>query len=35
MKNYVKGYVHIPTGSNISFRETWLDVGDGLGGCSG
>jgi peptide/nickel transport system substrate-binding protein len=27
MKTDVKGYVHIPTGSNISFRETWLDRG--------
>ena len=25
MKNYVKGYVHIPTGSNVSFRTTWLE----------
>lgn len=25
MKNYVKGYVHIPTGSNISIKEAWLD----------
>jgi peptide/nickel transport system substrate-binding protein len=25
MKDYVKGYVHIPTGSNISLKETWLD----------
>jgi peptide/nickel transport system substrate-binding protein len=25
MKTYVKGYTHIPTGSNIAFRETWLD----------
>jgi peptide/nickel transport system substrate-binding protein len=25
MKSYVKGYTHIPTGSNIAFRETWLD----------
>ena len=26
MKTDVKGYVHIPTGSNIAFRETWLDA---------
>lgn len=25
MKSYVKGYVHIPTGSNIAFKTTWLD----------
>ncbi|HLU36690.1 MAG TPA: ABC transporter substrate-binding protein [Thermomicrobiales bacterium] len=25
MKDYVKGYVHIATGSNVSFKETWLD----------
>ncbi|HEY7036863.1 MAG TPA: ABC transporter substrate-binding protein [Thermomicrobiales bacterium] len=25
MKTYVKGYVHIPTGSNLSVREVWLD----------
>jgi peptide/nickel transport system substrate-binding protein len=25
MKDYVKGYEHIPTGSNISVREVWLD----------
>lgn len=25
MENYVKGYVHIPTGTNISIREVWLD----------
>lgn len=25
MKTDVKGYVHIPTGSNLSLRETWLD----------
>ena len=25
MRNDVKGYVHIPTGSNVAFRETWLD----------
>jgi peptide/nickel transport system substrate-binding protein len=25
MKDYVKGYVHIPTGSNHSLKETWLD----------
>jgi peptide/nickel transport system substrate-binding protein len=24
MKNSVNGYVHYPTGSNASFRETWL-----------
>ncbi len=27
MRPHVKGYVHIPTGSNAAFRETWLDVG--------
>ena len=26
MKTYVQGYVHIPTGSNVSFRTTWLGV---------
>lgn len=25
MRNNVKGYVHIPTGSNIAFRETWIE----------
>jgi peptide/nickel transport system substrate-binding protein len=25
MKTNVKGYVHIPTGSNAAFRETWLE----------
>jgi peptide/nickel transport system substrate-binding protein len=25
MRNYVKGYYHIPTGSNIALRQTWLD----------
>ena len=25
MRNNVKGYVHIPTGSNASFRETWIE----------
>jgi peptide/nickel transport system substrate-binding protein len=25
MKDYVKGYVHIPTGSNVSLKDTWLD----------
>ncbi len=25
MKTNVKGYVHIPTGSNISFRTTWIE----------
>jgi peptide/nickel transport system substrate-binding protein len=25
MKTYVMGYVHIPTGTNRSFREVWLD----------
>lgn len=25
MKTNVKGYVHIPTGSNHYFRETWID----------
>jgi len=25
MKQDVKGYEHIPTGSNLSFRQTWLD----------
>ena len=24
-KDYVKGYVHIPTGTNRTFREVWLD----------
>jgi peptide/nickel transport system substrate-binding protein len=24
MKDHVQGYVHIPTGSNASFRSTWL-----------
>jgi len=27
MKDYVQGYVHIPTGSNASFRTTWLSEG--------
>jgi peptide/nickel transport system substrate-binding protein len=27
MKTNVKGYVHIPTGSNIAFRTTWLSGG--------
>src|SRR5215211_7663398 len=27
MKDYVRGYVHIPTGSNASFRTTWLSQG--------
>jgi peptide/nickel transport system substrate-binding protein len=27
MKTNVKGYVHIPTGSNIAFRTTWLSEG--------
>lgn len=27
MRTNVKGYVHIPTGSNAAFRETWLDAG--------
>jgi peptide/nickel transport system substrate-binding protein len=27
MKDYVQGYVHIPNGSNISFRTTWLSEG--------
>ena len=27
MKSHVKGYVHIPTGSNAAFRTTWLDEG--------
>jgi peptide/nickel transport system substrate-binding protein len=27
MKEYVQGYVHIPNGSNISFRTTWLSGG--------
>ena len=26
MRNNVKGYVHIPTGSNIAFRETWIEA---------
>jgi peptide/nickel transport system substrate-binding protein len=25
MKTTVKGYVHIPTGSNIAFRTTWIE----------
>jgi peptide/nickel transport system substrate-binding protein len=25
MKSYVRGYTHIPTGSNIALRETWLN----------
>jgi len=25
MKSYVQGYIHIPTGSNASFRTTWLE----------
>ena len=25
MKSFVKGYVHIPTGTNVSIREVWLD----------
>ena len=25
MKSYVMGYQHVPTGSNIYLRETWLD----------
>jgi len=25
MKTYVRGYTHIPTGSNIALRETWLN----------
>ncbi|HEX2282093.1 MAG TPA: ABC transporter substrate-binding protein, partial [Thermomicrobiales bacterium] len=25
MKTNVKGYVHIPTGSNIAFRTTWIE----------
>ena len=25
MKTYVMGYEHIPTGSNISIRQVWLD----------
>ncbi len=24
MKDYVQGYVHMPTGSNIAFRTTWI-----------
>jgi len=27
MKDYVQGYVHIPTGSNASFRTTWISEG--------
>ena len=27
MKDYVQGYVHIPTGSNIAFRTTWIAEG--------
>ncbi|MCA9861124.1 MAG: hypothetical protein KC438_15465, partial [Thermomicrobiales bacterium] len=26
MKNFVQGYEHIPTGSNISVRQVWLDT---------
>ena len=26
MRNNVKGYTHIPTGSNIAFRETWIEA---------
>ncbi|MFT4039896.1 MAG: ABC transporter substrate-binding protein [Thermomicrobiales bacterium] len=26
MRNTVKGYVHYPTGSNIAFRETWIEA---------
>jgi peptide/nickel transport system substrate-binding protein len=25
MKTYVKGYTHIPTGTNTSFKDVWLD----------
>ncbi len=25
MKTHVKGYYHTPNGSNIAFKETWLD----------
>lgn len=25
MRSYVKGYVHIPTGSNVSLKDAWLD----------
>ncbi|MGC4191117.1 MAG: ABC transporter substrate-binding protein [Thermomicrobiales bacterium] len=25
MRTYVKGYIHLATGSNASFREVWLD----------
>jgi peptide/nickel transport system substrate-binding protein len=25
MKDYVMGYEHIPTGSNLSVRQVWLD----------
>ena len=25
MKDFVKGYYHIPTGSNVALRQTWLD----------
>ncbi len=25
MKEYVKGYVHIPTGANMSLKDAWLD----------
>jgi peptide/nickel transport system substrate-binding protein len=27
MKDYVQGYVHIPTGSNAAFRTTWIAGG--------
>ena len=26
MRNNVKGYTLIPTGSNIAFRETWIEA---------
>ncbi|HWK79427.1 MAG TPA: hypothetical protein VNP95_01600, partial [Thermomicrobiales bacterium] len=25
MRTFVKGYIHLATGSNASFREVWLD----------
>jgi hypothetical protein len=25
MKTYVKGYTHIPTGTNYTLKDVWLD----------
>jgi len=25
MKTYVKGYTHIPTGTNYTLKDAWLD----------